>query len=522
MAPGWNLSRLPIRTLLPFLVALLSLLLLISPTLADIFNRWTKLDESYSHGFLMLAVSVWLIFRACTRNSLQPGFYPLWLVPFVLALAAYGLGDILRFGALRQLTVVPLLLGLLAIFLGWKQVRVFIVPVGVLIFTIPFWDYLSWTLQLITVEINRLLLGLFDIDFEVEGVYVYLIGVGAFEVANGCSGLRYLLVGQSLALLYGELNFRRLQSRVVFFLTAVLFSLVANWIRVFVIIYMGHETNMQSSLIDDHDSFGWWVFAGTLVPLFYIGYRMERAQDAADAAATVKGAVTAPSDSTGKPAGAANPWYACLAVAALPLTLLLVLPSGAGQVKAEPDALQIELDGDRYTRLFDGRLSGWRPQVRNPDFVYQQTLADRQAISEQGGLRQKLFVGVYGYEQQRQGAELIQYANRVYLKDQWIAKEFFRVSSPMGESLQGMTLRSTAGREEIHLAYTYYVGSVWETDDLRAKLLQVTNMLGPRADASLIVFGISCDDCDGEAALESMVGDLMPVVVKQVDDLFVE
>ena len=516
MAAGWNLPHLRLRALLPFLVALLSLLLLVFPTLADIFNRWLKFDESYSHGLLLLAVSVWLTFRVSTRNALQAGFYPLWLLPFGLALAAYGLGDILRLEALSQLTVVPLLLGLLAIFLGWHQVKLFIIPVGVLIFTVPFWDYLSWSLQLITVEFNRLLLGLFDIDFEVEGVYVYLIGVGAFEVANGCSGLRYLLVGQSLALLYGELNFRRLRSRVVFFLTAVLFALLANWIRVFVIIYMGHETNMQSSLIDDHEAFGWWVFAGTLVPLFYIGYRMEASQGATEEA-------TAELSSEGsKAALARNPWYAGGAAAAFPLLVLLLLPSGSGEVRAQPDALKINLDSDRYTPLFDTRLAGWRPQIRNPDFVYQQTLADKRSISELGGLQEQLFVGVYGYEHQRHKAELIQYVNRIYLKDQWIAKEFYRVPAPVGENLQGMTLRSQAGGEEIHLAYAYYVGSLWETDEFRAKLLQIATLLGPRTDASLIVFGLSCDDCDGETALASVVGDLMPVVVEQVDGLFVD
>src|SRR5690606_33172616 len=129
-----------------------------------------------------------------------------------------------------------ILLGVLAVLMGWRQVRYFIVPVGLLIFTVPVWDFLSWNLQVITVEINRLLLGLMDIEFRVEGVFVYLIGVGTFEVAHGCSGLRYLLVGQSLAVIYGELNLQRVRSRVIIFLAGVLLALVANWIRVFVII----------------------------------------------------------------------------------------------------------------------------------------------------------------------------------------------------------------------------------------------------------------------------------------------
>src|SRR5690554_8110709 len=71
----------------------------------------------------------------------------------------------------------------------------------------------------------------------------------------------------------------RFRSRLMLFGLGVVFALVANWIRVFVIIYMGYKTNMQSSLIDDHDNFGWWVFAGTLVPLYFIARRLEIKDD---------------------------------------------------------------------------------------------------------------------------------------------------------------------------------------------------------------------------------------------------
>ena len=259
----------------PFLIVYGPLLVTLSPTLVGISSRWLKFDESYSHGFLLLAVSAYLVVRTARSLRPTPGFYPFWLIPFTLALLAYGLGGLLRVEALQHLMIVPLVLGALAVLLGWQQVKHFIAPIGLVFFAMPVWDFLAWTLQLITVEINRLLLGMFNIEFEVEGVFVYLIGVGAFEVAHGCSGLRYLLVGQSLALMYGELNLRTVRAKVILFLSGVFLALLANWIRVFVIIYMGYETNMQTSLIEDHDSFGWWVFAATLVPLFLLGRRLE-------------------------------------------------------------------------------------------------------------------------------------------------------------------------------------------------------------------------------------------------------
>ena len=172
MAIGRIRFRGLIRAASPFLLVFGALFLLIWPTVEGIVSRWLRFDESYSHGFLLLLVSVFLIFRVLKQRALVPGFYPLWLMPFVLALLAYGMGDLLRVQALQHLMLVPLLLGALAILLGWKQVRFFIAPVGLLFFAMPVWDFLSWTLQVITVEINQLLLGLFDIEFEIEGVFV--------------------------------------------------------------------------------------------------------------------------------------------------------------------------------------------------------------------------------------------------------------------------------------------------------------------------------------------------------------
>jgi exosortase len=502
-----------VQTVLPLLIVFGALFLLIWPTVEGIVSRWFKFDESYSHGLLLLLVSLLLTLRTVKRDAPVPGFYPLWLVPFVLALIAYGLGDILRVQALREITVVPLLLGVLAIFLGWRQVKAFIIPVGILFFTVPVWDYLSWTLQVITVEINRLLLGLFDIDFEVEGVFVYLIGVGTFEVAHGCSGLRYLLVGQSLAALYGELNFRCLRSRIIFFLTAVVFALLANWIRVFVIIYMGYETDMETSLIRDHDNFGWWVFAATLVPLFLIGRKLE--MSIAEQASKPEREMAY----TGR-GGSRQLWSGVAATSALPVLLLALLPSSAGEIKPTPDSFDLGFKTERYAPLFGNRLNGWKPQVRHPDIVFVQTMFDRDAVTGDSGPEEQLFVGVYSYEYQRHRAELIQYNNRIYDHEEWIPEKFFSVTSPSGVPLQGVTLRSMSSGKHVHLAYSYYVAGLWETDQWRAKFAQVHSFFSPRTDASLIIFGTACEDCDGEAAVSDLVSDAMPSMVNQVDQYF--
>jgi exosortase len=410
--------------------------------------------------------------------------------------------------------VVPLFLGALAILLGWKQVKPFILPIGLVFFAMPMWDFLSWTLQLITVEINQLLLGLFDIEFEVEGVFVYLIGVGVFEVANGCSGLRYLLVGQSLSLMYGELNLRTVRARVILFLSGVFLALLANWIRVFVIIYMGYETNMQTSLIEDHDSFGWWVFAGTLVPLFLLGRRLE----------SLPAEQVPVSTDEGRSSDAFNSrkvFFGALLTAALPVVVWWALPGSGGSVADEAIKLEVKLESENFGPLFTSGLAGWRPKVVNPDRVFSQTVFDRGSIEEGAGVDESLFVGVYSYDYQRESAEVIQYSNRLFDSGLWHTESFFSVDGLDDATLRGLELRHRVTNERIFLAYGYYVEGLWETDDLRAKLAQVRGFFNNRSDASLLVFGVTCDNCEGRETLQEWVRSSLDSAVTAVDDEYV-
>ncbi|WP_417522057.1 exosortase/archaeosortase family protein [Marinobacter sp.] len=501
------LGRGVVRQLLPYLVMLFGVGLLVLPTLEGVVSRWLKLDESYSHGFLLLAVSVFLTVQAVKRHPIVAGFYPFWLVPLCLCLLGYWLGGLIRLQALQQLTLVPMLLSALAVLMGWRQVRWLIIPVGLLFFTIPVWDFLSWNLQLITVAVNKFLLGLLDIDFEVEGVFVYLIGVGTFEVAHGCSGLRYLLVGQALVLIYGELYLSRVRSRVLLFCCGVAFALVANWIRVFVIIYMGYETNMQSSLIEDHDNFGWWVFAATLVPLYFIARRLELQDEKCQSNTSTETTFVQERKAVGVSLGVV---LLCVGVT------YAALPDKRSSVLDQPKSYGIDIQ-ERYAPVFGAQLAGWRPQIQNPDWAYAQTLFDRQQISTDGSLDEQFYLGVFTYEFQRHRAELVQYTNRLYDTNLWVPEQFYKVPSKLNIPIQGITLKSLATGEKIHIAYSYMVEGRWETDQWRAKLAQVLGFFSERSDASLLIAAVRCGDCTPQESLLNFVETTFPQSVSSIN-----
>ena len=84
-----------------------------------------------------------------------------------------------------------------------------------------------------------------------------------------------------------------------------------------------------------------------------------------------------------------------------------------------------------------------------------------------------------------------------------------------------MTLRDRVTGEKIHLAYAYYVEGFWETDDLKAKLAQIRGFVDSRTDASWIIYGVACDECDGGKRLEELVSSTFTRVVGAIDQHYV-
>ena len=499
-------------------VTLLALFASTSSTWLLTMDRWTKLDESYSHGFLLLLISVALTVRTWLRERPVAGVYPLWLLPFVAGIAVYITGELLMIQALRQIVLVPLILAGMAVLWGWRQLVPFIVPVGVLFFAIPVWDFIGWPLQLITTSVNEVLLGLFGIDFEVEGVFVYLIGVGAFEIAHGCSGLRYLLVGMTLSFLYGELNYRRWSSRIMLAVVGVLFALLANWIRVFVIILAGYITNMESGLIEDHDAFGWWVFAGTLVPLFFIARKLEKRSAEQEPVYSIESgrektrAQSAQADRIG------------LGVtAAIPVVAVLLLGGSDAQLETRMQTYKLSpLPSDQWSPMFQKELQGWAPKLKRTDRSLEKTFFLKDGFEPGEAPKQSSFVGLYTYDPQRSGHEVVMYGNQLYDREVWIPETTFEVSTSEEVTWQGLTLRQRASDKRLHLAYSYYVESFWETDEVRAKLAQLFGAFNPRSDGSLMVAGLYCQDCDGQQAVADLARTLRPRLQKAVDTFVTE
>ncbi|GDY26795.1 hypothetical protein AHAT_26850 [Agarivorans sp. Toyoura001] len=254
------------------LVVTASVALLFWPVLLDVW-RYSFDDGTYSHAFLIPLVALYVLYDC--RQELQFRQAPsLWLIPLILCLALELLLYLSQISLpVRALLPFVLLFSLLSVFKHHKSLYVYAL---VMLFATPIWGILSPPLQTLSTNVVEMVMAYTHVPSFFEG-NVVSIPSGRFEIANGCSGLRYFITSLFLCLLYIYFNIRGARKAATFFVVCMVGALLVNWVRIIIIILVGHETQMQSDLIHDHNNLGWYLYIPYLLFAFYVGGKL--AQD---------------------------------------------------------------------------------------------------------------------------------------------------------------------------------------------------------------------------------------------------
>lgn len=263
------------------LVILAILYLVIALTQLPILDniwRYSFDDGTYSHAYLIPLISIylyWILFQSgelVLNNKLSLPVltvsvlitYLLWVSMNAQFPTGYRIGFVLFITSMTSLLFKP-------------SIRLMF-PALFLIFLIPIWGAATIILQNISTSAVTYMMNLTHIPIYVEGNLIS-IPVGVFEIAGGCSGLRYLIVSLAISSLFIFLNIRKYSHAFAFLSLAIIGALVVNWLRITLLILIGHYTDMQSSLMQDHNSFGWYLYIPFMVALFYFGRRYTRIEE---------------------------------------------------------------------------------------------------------------------------------------------------------------------------------------------------------------------------------------------------
>jgi EpsI family protein len=463
------------------------------PSLRWLAVRWSE-TGSYGHGFLVVPLALFFLNRAAMRGRKAARYVGAfhWLLAALSVAWAFAYMSNVQ---VAQDALLPVLL-LIAFggLYGWQGLRAALLPVALFLLAIPVWDYTVLPLQLATAKVVEALLIAADFPVLVDGDLVH-VSSGTFEIAGGCSGIRFLLTATILTIAYGQLYLRSRRARIKLMAAGIGLALGVNWIRVALVVIVGDVVGMDHPVVVDHAWLGWVLFAMALIPLFVYARRLEQADESANR--------DDGSDANGD-AQNSPPHASALSV------IVVVVAMGIGPLWA----LAVSMTDDEISTVSlpsatgtwvgpEPNVSSWRPR-----FVG----ASAEASALYRSSRGDVYVYANVYARQTQTAELIGNENSV--AGDWRTDEEARTSLAGDDgSVVTLTARSRAGRLWL-IWYWYDIGGYEVSSDVEAKLYQGALALVGERRAGIIALATECEsDCDEAATrLTSFASTVRPVL----------
>ena len=242
--------------------AVLVLAVIFQNTFALLGTTW-KMEE-YSHGALIPAISAYLLWTRRAQLASLPfegSWYGAGLV--LVGLAVYFLGSLAAITTIDAYALVIVIAGLVLAVMGWKAFRLALVPVALLLLMNPLPPFLygsiSSHLQLISSQIGVALIRMLGISVYLEGNVIDL-GSYKLEVAEACSGLRYLFPLMSVGAIMAYLLNGKAWLRVVVFLSTIPMTILMNSFRIGVIGVLVDHYGVEQAGGFLHLFEGWVVF----------------------------------------------------------------------------------------------------------------------------------------------------------------------------------------------------------------------------------------------------------------------
>jgi EpsI family protein len=145
-------------------------------------------------------------------------------------------------------------------------------PMFFALLAVPAGDFLMPPMMDITATGSVFLLGLSGVPVFRDG-WLISIPEGNFQVAEACSGVRYLIGATTTGLLFGYLFFKSWKKRIIFIAFTVFLTVMANVFRAYIIILLARLTDMRLAVGVDHFIYGWLLFSLMLLVVFSVGFR---------------------------------------------------------------------------------------------------------------------------------------------------------------------------------------------------------------------------------------------------------
>jgi exosortase A len=495
----------PVRSFGWLCAMVVAVVLMFWNTAASMVDVWNS-SATYSHGFVVLPAFFWLVWKRKDALASLP-VRPTWAAFAVLSVlgSIWLLGDMASVALLTQFAVVCMVPAATAAVLGAAWVRTLMFPFAFLFFAVPFGDAMVPTLMDWTADFTVAALKASGVPVYRDGLH-FAIPSGNWSVVDSCSGIRYVFACLTLSSLYGWLIFRSNLRRWLFVGFALLVAIVANWIRAYAIVLLGHLSNNEIATGADHLVYGGVFFGLIMALLFGVGalWREDRLPGS-DGGAPERQAASAEAL-----ADVPRQWRRGLAAGTAVLVTMSIWPSvswATGERLIKPAAVIGEVRGQGGWTSVAEPVASWQPRLHNPASV------QRQTFTKDG---RKVGIHIGGFLRPSTESKLTSALNRLLepngLDRQWKLAQQDRAQLGLADMPVAVRSATLLGSDARLLVWQWYwvdgemTGTPW-----RAAWLQMIARLRGHSEHGGWVSIFTLDDGDARAAsnaLQSFIADM--------------
>ncbi len=382
----------------------LGLLLLFWQTAWSMVFVWWR-SATFNHGFLIPLIVGWLVWnRRSYLLQVLPRPSPWGLAGMVAAGLVWVAGWAGDVQVVQQFALIFMLQTSVIAVLGLTVARILLFPLFYLIFCVPFGEELVAPMQDFTAAFVVKGIELFGIPVFSDGVFIS-IPTGNFEVAEACSGVRFMIAMLALGVLFANLSFESWRRRLMVLLFVIIVPVIANGFRAFGIVMIAHLSKMEYATGVDHLIYGWFFFAAVMLILIVIGLRFSDRKP------------TDPLMDVGsfRPLPGWRPTRKNIQTAGGLVLLIAVLAAAyAGLMDSRtPDIsvtnISLPMPQGEWREAAPPQRA-WKPEFRNID-------AEAIVSYSNGADTVSVYTGLYHY--QRPGAEVVQFGNYMDTPEPW-------------------------------------------------------------------------------------------------------
>ena len=463
-------------------VYLLVIVFVYQTTVIDLHTHWTTPDDQEA-GYILLLLAIANGFYSigtvsAKRNHSKP--YSTITI-FVLALCAALLMWLSQILDIKTISIILLLGGwslFIALSLGADAAAKVILPTLLIGTALPTWYLLTPILQAIAVEIAPILTQPINIPMLIKDSYIHIPN-GIIHVAQGCSGLKYLQTSVALSILLLMLQPIKRRYIPLIIMLSVCLALFTNWIRISILIVIGHKLGVDHAIMKSHDWLGWLVYI-MLLPIWlywvnrpFLQRQPHNSQNSNQAEHTDRC----------RPINRYN-LLAVIIIWSMPA----LLPSKAKFIGDEQSAIAVfPRTLLNYTLINNKTGSHWQPNFTgyNAHFIGKYYTAYREIDAL-----------ALGYTSEEQGRELISRTNEVLMMSEYAEISHSIDKTGQWNIEQGVSLSNGVARIAF---YHYQLGDYSTSSALNFKIHQARYLLATTRLPMIVLFSTHCkNDCDIE------------------------